>query len=93
MIYKARIKFDNREWLVIDNFEYKNVKYYYIIEDVSEEINKLKNIEEYDNNFKAEFIYKLENGQYKNVTDQKLVNELLAEAGKRIVLGKNKVET
>ena len=37
MTYKMRIKFDNREWLVIDNIEYEGIKYYYIIEDISEE--------------------------------------------------------
>ena len=35
MSYKARIKFDNREWLVVDNFEHKGVEYFYIIEDIS----------------------------------------------------------
>ena len=47
MTYKMRIKFDNREWLVIDNIEYEGVKYYYIIEDISEELNGLKSLDEY----------------------------------------------
>lgn len=88
MIYKMRIKFDNREWLVVDNIEYENIKYYYIIEDISKELNNVKNIEEYEGNYSIEFIYKLENGNYKNVTDQKLIQNLLAIVGKRAILNK-----
>ena len=88
MIYKMRIKFDNREWLVVDNIEYENIKYYYIIEDISKELNNVKNIEEYEENYSIEFIYKLENGNYKNVTDQKLIQNLLAIVGKRAILNK-----
>lgn len=36
MTYKARIKFDNAEWLVMDSVEFEGTKYYYIIEDISE---------------------------------------------------------
>lgn len=86
MTYKMRIKFDNRQWLVIDNFEYNNVKYYYIIEDISDKINNLDNLEDYDGKYSMEFIYKLDNGNYKNVTDQDLINQLLAIVGKRTIL-------
>lgn len=92
MTYKTRIKFDNREWLVIDNIEYQGIKYYYIIEDVSKELEKLKNIEEYKGNFTLEFIYKLDNGNYKNVTDQNLISKLLAIVGKNALLNKNDFE-
>lgn len=88
MTYKMRIKFDNREWLVVDNIEYENVKYYYIIEDISKELNNVNNIEDYEGNYSIEFIYKLENGNYKNVTDQKLIQNLLAIVGKRAILNK-----
>lgn len=76
MAYKARIKFDNREWLVVDNVEYEGVKYFYIIEDISEQIENLKNIEEYDGNISIEFIYKADNNNYKNVTDKDLITKL-----------------
>lgn len=88
MTYKTRIKFGNREWLVIDNIEYKGQKYYYIIEDISEQLNGLNNLDEYKGNFSMEFIYKLDNGNYKNVTDQGLIKELLAIVGKRAILNK-----
>lgn len=86
MNYKMRIKFDNREWLVIDNIEYENVKYYYIIEDVSDKINHLENLNDYDGKIKMEFIYKLDNGNYRNVTDKKIINILLAIVGKKNIL-------
>lgn len=76
MSYKARIKFANKEWLVVDNIEYEGVKYFYIIEDISNEIENLENIEEYQGNISIEFIYKLDNGNYKNVTDQELIAKL-----------------
>ena len=76
MSYKARIKFADREWLVVDNIKYEGVKYFYIIEDISEEIEKLDNIEEYEGNICIEFIYKLDNGNYKNVTDSDLISKL-----------------
>ena len=92
MTYKMRIKFDNREWLVIDNIEYQGVKYYYIIEDISEKLNGLKSLDEYEGNFTIEFIYKLDNGNYKNVTDEALLNTLTAIVGKRAVLNPNDFE-
>jgi len=78
MSYKARIKFDDREWLVVDNIEYEGIKYFYIIEDISEEIEKLEKIEDYKGKFSIEFIYKLDNGNYKNVTNQELISKLSA---------------
>ena len=76
MSYKARIKFDNREWLVVDNIEYEGIRYFYIIEDISDELNDLDNIEEYAGKISIEFIYKLDNGNYANVMDQELITKL-----------------
>jgi len=92
MTYKMRIKFDNREWLVIDNVEYEGVKYYYIIEDISEELNHLNSLEDYKGKVSMEFIYKLDDGNYKNVTDEALLNTLTAIVGKRAVLNPNDFE-
>ena len=86
MTYKMRIKCDNREWLVIDNLEYNNVKYYYIIEDISDKINNLESLEDYEGTYSMEFIYKLDNGNYKNVTDRELIDKLLAIVGKNTIL-------
>jgi len=76
MEYKARIKFFDKEWLIIENIEYEGIKYYYIIEDISEKLEDIENIEDYEGNFSIEFIYKLENGNYRNVTDKELIEKL-----------------
>ncbi len=92
MTYKARIKFDNSEWLVIDNIEYEGIKYYYIIEDISEQLNDLKSLEDYNGNYKMEFIHKLPNGLYTNVTDQNLIDILFAIVGRDNFLSKKDFE-
>ena len=76
MSYKARIKYNNREWLVVDNIEYQGIKYFYIIEDISNEIEELENIEDYQGKISIEFIYKSNGDNYKNVTDQELITKL-----------------
>lgn len=89
MSYKARIKFDNREWLVVDNIEYEGVKYYYIVEDVSNELEKLENIEEYNGKLTLEFIHQVENGKYRNVTDRVLISKLMAIVATRNLNNEN----
>ncbi len=83
MTYKGRLKFGNKEWLLIDNIEYEGVEYLYIIEDISDELNNVKNIEDYEGRIHIEFIYKLDNGNYKNVLDNNLIENLLAIVGAR----------
>lgn len=92
MTYKTRIKFADKEWLVIDNIEYKGEKYYYIVEDISEQLKNINSLKEYNGNYKMEFIYKLENGNYKNVVDQDLIKQLLAIVGQRAILNKENFE-
>lgn len=92
MTYKARIKFDNTEWLVMDSVEFEGTKYYYIIEDISEELNNLKSLEDYNGKFTMEFIYQVPDGNYCNVTDQKLIDILLAMIGKKLLLSKKDFE-
>jgi len=89
MSYKARIKFDNREWLVVDNIEYEGIKYYYIVEDISKELDNLENIEEYEGNLTLEFIHKVENGNYRNVTNKELISKLMAIVATRTLNNKN----
>lgn len=89
MTYKARIKFADKEWLVIDNIEYEGVKYFYIIEDISEQLEGLDKIEEYKGDFLIEFIYRKENGDYKNVTDAELKNKLMTIVGKNAFFRKD----
>ena len=92
MTYKARIKFDNAEWLVMDCVEFEGTKYYYIIEDISEKLNNLEKLEDYEGKFTMEFIYQVPDGDYCNVTDQNLIDILLAMVGKKLLLSKKDFE-
>lgn len=92
MTYKARIKFDDKEWLILDNIEYQGVRYFYIIEDISEQLEELDKIEDYKGEFLIEFIYKKENGNYKNVTDRDLKNKLLFIVGRNAFFRKENFE-
>ena len=73
--YKARIKWNDSEWLVVENVEYKGKEYLYIIADISEEIETTDNFQE---NIVIEFIYDTGNGGYANVTDVELKSKLSA---------------
>lgn len=90
MDYKTRIKFVNKEWLVIDNIEFNNIKYFYIIEDTSENLNNINNINELPKKYAAEFIYKLDNGNYKNVIDKNLINQLLDIIAQKMIQSSKK---
>lgn len=79
--YKGRIKYDDREWLVVDRVELDGKKYYYIIEDISEEIENIENFDDFEGNITLEFIYKVDNGNYRNVTDEALFDTLSAMVG------------
>ncbi len=73
----ARIKFNNKNWLVFDSFIYEGTKYMYIgSEDTANELEKVESIEEYNGKVELEFIYELSNKNYKNVTDQELISKL-----------------
>ena len=85
MSYKARIKYNNRDWLVVDNIEYQGIKYFYIIEDISNEIEELENIEDYQGKISIEFIYKSNGDNYKNVTDQELITKLSSIVAMRAI--------
>ncbi len=92
MTYKTRIKFAEKEWLVIDNIEYNGNKYYYVIEDIAEQLEKVNDLEKYEGNYQIEFIYKLENGNYSNLVDQDLIQRLLAIVGQKALLNQEDFE-
>ena len=85
MLYKARIKFADKEWLVVENIEYKGIKYYCIVEDISDELEKLEKLSDYKGRLSVEFIYQLDNGKYKNVTDKELIEKLLLVVGVKTI--------
>lgn len=86
MEYKARVSYKEKEWLVVDSFEYENKSYMYLVEDVEFIGNKLdelksdeeylKNLQNYPNQINIIFIEKLENGNYITVEDENTINKL-----------------
>lgn len=81
-----KIQFGKKDFYVVDIIEYKNTKYLYIYEDVYEEG---MDITKFDGDIEVNFIHKLENGKFENVTDDKLFNTLLHMASKRLILNQN----
>lgn len=81
-----KIQFGKKDFYVVDVFEYKNTTYLYIYEDVYEEGMDVSN---FQGDIEVNFIYKLDNGKFENVMDEKLFNNLLHMASKRLVLNQN----
>ena len=85
--FKARIKFDNQFFYVLDNFEYDNIKYYYIIEDKIDEIEEAGGIENYQGKIRMEYIYEVEPEIYETVIDMELLKELDIVESARVISG------
>lgn len=82
-----KIQFGEKDFYVVDQFEYEGVKYYYIYEDVYEEGME---IDKFAGDIEVNFIFKRYDGKYENVVDDKLFNNLMNIASKRLVLNQNK---
>lgn len=91
--FKAKIRFAGTDFLVYDFFEYEGEKYYYIIEDKSEEFKEesdlTKFFEDDSKSIRIEFIYEADKQThlYQTVTDENLLRVLNAEEAKRILNG------
>lgn len=85
----SKIKFGEKEYYVIDFFEYEGERYYYIMENFYQE-GKDKIEDYHDIVIEINFIYKTDNGEFSTVDDDNLWKKLLAESTKRIYLEKNK---
>lgn len=82
-----KIQFGDKNFYVVDEFEYNERKYYYIYEDVYVEGMKM---DEFGGDVEVNFIFKRDDGKFENVVDDKLFNKLLNIASKRLVLNQNK---
>lgn len=92
-LFEARIEFNNKVYLVYDHFEIDGIKYYYIIEDISDELmnqEDINNFLESDKKVEMEFIYEVDpkTHMYATVTDPNLLNLLNLEAARRLAEGK-----
>lgn len=82
-----KIQFGKKDFYVVDQFEYKGTKYYYIYEDVYQEG---MDIEKFEGDIEINFIFKRDDGKFENVVDDDLFKKLLNMASKRLVLNQNK---
>jgi len=81
----AETRYGGKEYYVVDCFEYKGRKYYFIVDKfaVGEESSKM---EELNSMSKSNFIYKIYDRYFNNVSDEKLFAELFDVEVKRNML-------
>lgn len=83
-----KIKYGEKEYFVVDVFEYKGRKYFFIVEDFY--VEGKEKIEDYTSTrVEANFIYKVYDHYFDNVTDDRLYKELFGIVTKRILLKQN----
>lgn len=83
-----KIGFGNKDFYVVDFFEYKGERYYYIIEDIYKEGMDVNNP---TGNVEINFIYKCSDGNFENVVDDKLFRQLMNFETERTLEGKNNI--
>ncbi len=76
MGYKARFKYDDKEWLVIDAFEYNGDKYMYLVEDIKVDIQKEEDIAKYQDQIRTMYVKSVGNDDYEEIVDPTLISEL-----------------
>ena len=81
-----KIQFGDKDFYVVDEFEFEGTKYLYIYEDVYEKGMKP---EDFEGDVEVNFIFERKDGKYENVVDDKLFNQLLDYASKRLLTGQN----
>lgn len=85
--FKAKIEFCGQVFYILDNFEYDDIKYFYIIEDKEKELKEAGGFEKYKGKIRMEYIYESEPGIYQTVTDEKLLKQLDIVEAARITSG------
>lgn len=81
----AETKYGGKEYYVVDCFEYKGRKYYFIVDKIAvggedTEIDTLNSMS------KSNFIYKIYDRYFNNVSDEKLFDELFDIEKRRSLL-------
>ncbi|MCR5187035.1 MAG: hypothetical protein K6D97_08000 [Clostridia bacterium] len=92
MVAVQKMKFGGKTYIVVDKFEYYDVKYLMLVEDISAALSD-SNVFKKDQGITMiiDFVYKTEDGLYENVVDKSLYNELMAYADIRKESGQNKI--
>lgn len=84
--YKARVKFEGKEWLVIDTFRLDEKKYMYLISDLNVDLKDEKDLDAHKNDIEILFITNTSGNSYKRVTDSEILNRLNMEVTKRALI-------
>lgn len=77
-----KIKYGDKEYYVVDYFEYKGRKYFFIVENFY--VQGKENIDDYVNTrVEANFIYKVYDQYFDSVTDDRLYKDLFRDCYKK----------
>lgn len=92
MIEVEKMKFAGREYIIVDEFEYKGVEYLCLYEDISTKVD-LRNLNNLKENAEMyiDFVYKCDDGMYEDVVEEDLYNELCSVENKRQENGENEI--
>ena len=88
MGYKARFKYKDIEWLVIDAFKYNGEKYMYLAEDLKEDIENEEDLKKFDNKIRIMYVKSVGDNMYEQIVDPALITELDAIVAKDSLSGK-----
>ena len=85
--YVGRIKFENKNWLIIKNFVFAGKRYLYIVSDLDDGIRIIDSVEDldkYKDSIEMIFIEEVEKDVYKRVDNPFLRESLFYECGYQI---------
>lgn len=85
--YIGRIKFEDKDWLIISNFIFAGKRYLYIVSDLDDGIKIIDNVEElnrYKDSIEMIFIEEVDKDVYKRVDNPFLRECLFYECGYQI---------
>lgn len=84
-MYKARVKYEGKEWLVIDSFTYNGKKYMYIASDLKIDLNSAEDLNKYKDQIKMIFIENTGDNNYVTVEDEKILGILNLQVTQRLI--------
>lgn len=76
MDYKARFKYNDIEWLVIDAFKYEGEKYMYLVEDIKDKIETEEELKNYKKPIRMIYVKHVGDNNYLEITDRALIDQL-----------------
>lgn len=84
-LYKARVKYKGKEWLVIDSFTYNEKRYMYIASDLKIKMNSEYDLNKYKDQIEMIFIENTGENNYITVEDDKILQLLNIQVTQRLI--------